>query len=163
MYNEGKRIAFFDLDNTLISYKETNTTQRIKNFINGLIEIGYEVMLVSNSRKKRVFVVADELNIKAVNFALKPLKHGFKKALRLASRKYKKEEVVEIGDQLFTDVYGSKRCGFYTILVKAIDHKTEVFVTRLNRKREKKIIERIKSKDIEAYITKLQAYERENL
>jgi predicted HAD superfamily phosphohydrolase YqeG len=52
---------------------------------------------------------------------------------------------------------------FYTILVRAIDHKTEVRVTKLNRIRERKIINKIKNKDFESYITKLQKYESENL
>ncbi|MCR5786770.1 MAG: YqeG family HAD IIIA-type phosphatase [Acholeplasmatales bacterium] len=163
LYESGKRIVFFDLDNTLISYKEEHATDEIKAFVRSLEEIGYEVMIVSNSRKKRVKVVADELNVKFSSLALKPTKIGFKRALRKASRKYSKEEILEVGDQLLTDVYGSRRCGFYTILVRAIDHKTERKITRINRNRERKILARIKERDIAAYIEKLQKYESENL
>jgi len=163
LYALGKKVIFFDLDNTLISYKETEPSQKIKNLINSLKEIGYEVMLVSNSMKKRVGHAAEILGIKHVNFATKPLKRGFKKALKKCEKTYSYNEVLEIGDQLLTDVYGSKRMKFYTILVKAIDHKTEVSVTKLNRARERKVINKVKSKDFESYITKLQKYESENL
>jgi HAD superfamily phosphatase (TIGR01668 family) len=162
-FDNGKKVIFFDLDNTLISYKETDSNPKIDSFIKMLKEIGFEVMIVSNSPKKRVKRVADELNINFVALALKPTKIGFKKALRKCSRKFKKDEVLEIGDQLLTDVYGSRRCGFYTILVKALDHKTERKITRINRNRERKILQKIKEKDIVSYIEKLQKYESENL
>jgi HAD superfamily phosphatase (TIGR01668 family) len=163
LYALGKRVIFFDLDNTLISYKETVPGQNIKNLIDSLQSIGFEVMVVSNSPKNRVRKASNYLNIKHVNLALKPLKFGFKRALRKCEKKYTCEQVLEVGDQLLTDVYGSRRMNFYTILVRAIDHKTEVRVTKLNRIRERKIINKIKNKDFESYITKLQKYESENL
>lgn len=163
LFAMGKRVIFFDLDNTLISYKETIPNQNVINLINSLKEIGYEIMVVSNSPKKRVKIASDLLNVEHVNLALKPTKFGFKRALRKCKKKYKKEEVLEVGDQLLTDVYGSRRMNFYTILVKAIDHKTEVKVTKLNRIRERRIINTIKNKDFESYISKLQKYESENL
>lgn len=161
LYNEGKRVIFFDLDNTFISYKETMAGEKEYNFIKQLKEIGYEVMLVSNSHKKRVKPVAKYLGINYLSFSMKPLKLAFRRAKRKLSKKYNNNEIIEIGDQLLTDVYGSKGLNIYTILVKPIDNKTEVFVTRLNRKRERKIIDKIKTKDLESYITKLQNYERD--
>ena len=161
LYKLGKRVIFFDLDNTFISYKETMAGEKEYNFIRHLEEIGYEVMLVSNSHKKRVKRVADYLKVKYLSFSLKPLKLAFRRAKRKLSKKYSNDQIIEIGDQLLTDVYGSKGLGIYTILVKPIDNKTEVFVTRINRRREEKIINKIKNKDIESYITKLQQYERD--
>ena len=37
-----------------------------------------------------------------------------------------KEEVLFVGDQLFTDVYGANRAGIYGILVKPINPKEEI-------------------------------------
>ena len=161
LYDQGKRVVFFDLDNTLISYKDDLANETVINFVNSLKEMGYEVLLVSNSPKKRVKRVADQINVRFVSTSLKPLKLAFKRAIKRCSRKYSYDEIIEIGDQLLTDVYGSRGLGIYTILVKPIDNKTEVFITRVNRRREMIIIDRIKSKDIEAYITKLQNYERD--
>ena len=36
------------------------------------------------------------------------------------------ENTMFIGDQLFTDVYGAKRCGMHNILVKPIHPKEEI-------------------------------------
>lgn len=38
----------------------------------------------------------------------------------------RKEEVIFVGDQLFTDVYGAKRAGIYHILTKPINPKEEI-------------------------------------
>ena len=37
-----------------------------------------------------------------------------------------KEEVLFVGDQLFTDVYGANRAGIYGTLVKPINPKEEI-------------------------------------
>ena len=38
----------------------------------------------------------------------------------------RKEEVIFVGDQLFTDVYGAKRAGIYHILTEPINPKEEI-------------------------------------
>lgn len=163
LYAMGKRIILSDLDNTLISYKEKLPTKALYDWLKMVEEIGFKVILVSNNiSKKRVRGFAKLLNIPFTYFSLKPLKLGFKRALKKGNRKYNKDEVVELGDQLLTDVYGSKRMGFYTILVDAIDHKTETFFTRMNRKNERKIIKHLKKKDFNSYL-KLKDYEEKNL
>ncbi len=161
LYELGKRVIFFDVDNTLISYKDMHITQNALNLINKLEEMGFEIMLVSNNKPKRVKVIANETKLKYTANSLKPLKLAFKRARRKLSKKYTWSEIVEIGDQLLTDVYGSRGLDIYTILVKPIDNKTEVWTTRFNRKREKKIIEKIKKKDIDSYNNIILLYERD--
>ena len=147
-----------DLDNTLISYKETDPTPELFDWLKMVTEIGFEVIIVSNSKKYRVEYFADQLNVKFVKYAQKPLKKGLKRALKIASRKYDRSEVVEIGDQIMTDVFGSKRCKLYTIIVKAIDRKTEVWTTKINRKLERFFLKRIKKKLPDLYNEKLLEY-----
>lgn len=162
LYADGFRLILTDLDNTLISYKESSPTQELRDWMKLVQEIGFEIIIVSNSRKNRVSYFAQMLGLKYVKFAKKPLKPGLKKAIRIADKKYKKNEILEIGDQLMTDVYGSKRCGLYTILVKAIDRKTEIWTTRFNRRLEKKMLYKAKKKHLSLYKEKLQRYEEEN-
>lgn len=164
LYELGYRVIFFDLDNTLISYKETTPNKQCIDFIASLKNMGFLVMIVSNnSHKERVKSASEILGLDYINFALKPLKRSFKKAMKKLGNKYTYKEVVEVGDQLLTDVYGAKRMKFYTVLVDAIDHKTEIFATRLNRKREKNILNKIKKKDIDSYNKYLLKYEENNL
>lgn len=161
LYSNGKRLILTDLDNTLISYKATEPTDELYKWKSELEGMGFEIIIVSNSGKKRVKHFANMLGIKYVNLSTKPLKRGFKKALKIASIKYKKEEVVVLGDQLLTDVYGAKRMKLSMVLVKAIDNKTERLVTKHNRKNEDKMLKKVCKKNYGLYLVKLKKYEED--
>ena len=161
LYSNGKRLILTDLDNTLISYKATEPTDELYKWKSELEGMGFEIIIVSNSGKKRVKHFANMLGIKYVNLSTKPLKSGFKKALKIASTKYKKEEVVVLGDQLLTDVYGAKRMKLSMVLVKAIDNKTERLVTKHNRKNEDKMLKKVCKKNYGLYLVKLKKYEED--
>ncbi len=162
LYDSGKRLILTDLDNTLISYKESVPTEELMIWKNELIEKGFEIIIVSNSRKTRVEYFANKIELKFQKSAKKPLKGGIKKAIKKASRGYSKDEIVLFGDQLMTDIYGSRRFGLDCILVKAIDKKTEVFTTKVNRKIEKKMLKKAKRKYSNLYREKLEKYESDN-
>ena len=161
LYEEGFRLILTDLDNTLISYLEKEPTLELFSWKKMVEEIGFEIIIVSNSRKERVKHFANSLGLKYVKFAKKPTKFGLKKALRIANRKYAKSEVLEIGDQVMTDVYGSRRLGVYTILVKAIDKKTEILPTKINRKLEDHFLKKIQKKYPNLYAERLEEYVRD--
>ncbi len=161
LYADGYRLILTDLDNTLISYKQTDPTEELMNWKKEVEGIGFEIIIVSNSKKNRVEYFADILGLKFVKFAKKPLKIGLKKAIKLGKRKYDRKEVLEIGDQLMTDIFGSKRMNLFTILVKAIDRKTEILSTKINRKIEKKMLIKAKKKHLELYNKNLKKYEED--
>lgn len=50
-----------------------------------------------------------------------------------------KETTIFIGDQLFTDVYGARRCGMRNILVKPIHPKEEIQIV-LKRRLERIVL-----------------------
>lgn len=163
LYENGIRLILTDLDNTLISYKETEPTEELFKWKDMVLAMGFEVIIVSNSKNDRVKHFADILGLRFVKFAKKPLKGGMKKALKLASKKYKLNEVIEFGDQIMTDVLASRRMNILTILVKAIDPKTEVFTTKINRRLEEFFLKRIKKKFPIIYKEKLLKYVEEKL
>ena len=163
LYESGVRLILTDLDNTLVSYKENEVTQELLSFIESRKNEGFEIMIISNnSSEKRVKDFAEKLNIKYLSKAMKPLKGGFKKILKKASRKYSPNEVVAIGDQLMTDVFAANRMNYTSILVKAIDRKTEKWTTRFNRMLEKHVLNRIMKKHPTLYEEKLKFYKEEN-
>lgn len=127
------KLILLDLDNTLISYNDKLPNEELIAFKDKLISEGFELILVSNSKKSRVEYFCDEFGIKYIKFAKKPMKKGFKQALEIASKKYDISEVCEIGDQVMTDVLGANRMKFTSILVDPIDRKSELFITKLNR------------------------------
>lgn len=158
-FEAGKRLILFDLDNTLISYKEKESNEKLDNFIQGLKDMGYEIIIVSNNnKKKRVKYFATHFKVKYLHFALKPFKFGYKRALRMASKKYQRSEVITVGDQLLTDIYSSNRMKFDSVLVEAIDRKTELLYTRINRITEKHVMKVLKKKEKEQYQNILSLY-----
>ena len=163
LYEEGIRLILTDLDNTLISYKENEVTLELMCWINDRKREGFEIIIVSNnSSVKRVREFAEKLDIAYVARAKKPLKGGFKKALKLASRKYENKEILAMGDQLMTDVFAANRMNYVSVLVKAIDRKTEKWTTRFNRMLEKHVLKRIIKKHTNLYKEKLKVYKEDN-
>ena len=69
--------------------------------------------------------------------AKKPFLKGFKKIQQETN--IPKENIMMIGDQLFTDVWGGNRFGIKTLLVKRIN-KTETAISRVKRPFEKIIL-----------------------
>lgn len=82
----------------------------------------------------RVSKVAEPLGVPFIHQAKKPTASAFKKATRRMGLRV--DETVVIGDQLFTDVLGGKRMGFYTILVVPVA-QSDGFFTRFNRQMER--------------------------
>lgn len=159
LYEDGIRLILTDLDNTLISYKETDPLEAQYDWVKKMKEIGFEIIIVSNnSHKDRVSHFAKLLDIKYLNFALKPTKIGMKKALKMANEKYEPEEVIALGDQLMTDILVANRMKFHSVLVKAVDRKSDILPTRINRKLEGHVLKVLKKKETESYNEKILQY-----
>ncbi|BBB92762.1 MAG TPA: YqeG family HAD IIIA-type phosphatase [Methylomusa anaerophila] len=123
-----------DLDNTIIPWNSYNMSPEIVKWIGSLTEAGFKIILVSNSGLKRVGEIALKLQIPYVAQAYKPAKLGFYKAATLMGLDV--SQVAVVGDQLFTDIFGGNRTGFYTIWVKPLSTK-EFLGTKITRYFEK--------------------------
>lgn len=161
LYEKGYRLILIDVDNTLVNYNVKLPTDENITLVKKLQEIGFEVMLISNNNYKRVSEFAKPLgDISFVEKAKKPLKWGYKKVLKLASKKYMPNEVISVGDQIMTDVMGSNRMGFYSVLVRPIEQNTDVLSTRINRFFERNRLRKIKNKFPKIYEQTLKDYEK---
>lgn len=149
LYESGKRVLMVDLDNTLLPYDISIPSENIINLIKNLKQQGFSIYLVSNNHKERVSLVAKYLQISCIYHALKPLGKSFNKVLR--TEKCKKSQIVAIGDQIITDVYGSGRKHIDCILVHPIKKSSEKWYTRLNRHNELLVLNRMKKKYNEKY------------
>ncbi|MFA5560444.1 MAG: YqeG family HAD IIIA-type phosphatase [Acholeplasmataceae bacterium] len=152
---QGIKALIFDLDNTLIPYNQPELGDQEIQFLSKMQE-DFKCLILSNSGRKRVEYALRRIDVPAVSRAMKPLKKGFNKALSILN--VKREEVMVIGDQLMTDVYGSKRFGFKITLVLPIQEKTEKWTTRFNRKLERKMLKKIKKKNPALYEERLMVY-----
>ena len=100
----------------------------------------FKVYVVSNSINfKRLNKILSPLNIDFVLVSLKPFAFGFNKALERC--KCKKNEVCVIGDQIYTDIKGAYKNGFYSCLTDPLGSKENIF-TKLNRLKEDKVFKR---------------------
>lgn len=148
--DNGIEYVLIDLDNTLIPYDIDRADDKIIALITALKSVFKGVMIISNNKEKRVKPFCQDLDCDYIFSAKKPLKFGFKKALRRFNNP-KLSTVLLIGDQLMTDVFGGNKMGFYTVVVDALKRKTEKWYTKINRYIEARMMKRIKRTDPDFY------------
>ena len=123
LYKEGIRGVIFDIDNTLVPHGAPADERAIRLFAR-LRSIGLDYCLISNNQLPRVKPFADAVQAKFVEDAHKPSRKNYLKAMKLMHVDL--DSCIFVGDQIFTDVYGAKRCGMRTILVKPLHPKEEI-------------------------------------
>ncbi|MBQ8164547.1 MAG: YqeG family HAD IIIA-type phosphatase [Clostridia bacterium] len=141
LYDSGKRAIYFDIDNTMASYNDPLPDEKLHKFVKNLHEIGFKVAVLSNAKSGRAKLFADALALDFEGKALKPRRKGFN---RLSERLgVKADEVVMIGDQLFTDIWGGNRFGCYTVLVTPIDRSGDPGFVKFKRIFETPVIKKL--------------------
>ena len=136
----GIKVLLYDFDNTIIAHKVYEVDKKYVDLINKLKK-DFDIYIISNSfNYKKLAKISSILGIKYVARSLKPLKHGFKK-LKF-DLDIDNKSICMIGDQILTDVYGSKRMGFYSILIDPITRDNEIIFTRFNRRIEESILKK---------------------
>jgi HAD superfamily phosphatase (TIGR01668 family) len=155
---QGIHTLFFDLDNTVMSYGETLISNEIIQFLNDL-KATFKIMIVSNSGFKRVSKASNHAKLEFIHSAKKPLKIGYKKALKKAA--CTKDKVVFIGDQLMTDIYGANKMNIVSVLVKPVKQRSDHFFTRTNRKIERFVIKKMFKKHSNLVTDALKAYAKD--
>ena len=121
---KGYRAVLFDIDNTLVCHGAPATPEII-DFFEKLRSMGYQAMVMSNNKEPRVKSFADAVGgIGYVYKANKPARKSYLHCMETMGTDI--SNTLFVGDQLFTDVWGAKRCGIYSILVKPIDRQEEI-------------------------------------
>ena len=136
LYEKGYRGVIFDIDNTLVPHGAPADDRAIE-FFEHLRAIGFQTMLLSNNKEPRVKMFADKVKSGYIFKAGKPGKHGYEKAMENMGTD--RNSTIFVGDQLFTDVWGAKRTGIVTYLVKPIHPKEEIQIV-LKRYLEKIVL-----------------------
>lgn len=133
----GLTCALIDIDNTLRSRADGLVPQDVRDWLADAQAKGVAVCLLSNNFHQNVSELAAELGLPCVGKALKPLPFGFSRAMRKMHAE--KGEVVVIGDQLETDIFGAKSLGLTAYLVAPLAD-TDLWYTRLIRKLEARVL-----------------------
>ena len=121
LYEKGFRGIIFDIDNTLVPHG-ADSTEEVDGFFRYIQGLGFKTLLLSNNDDARVQRFLKNIDSLYVCDAEKPSPKGYLKAVDMLG--LSKNQVVVIGDQIFTDVYGANRSGLPSILVKYIGYGT---------------------------------------
>lgn len=132
--NAGIQGVVFDVDNTLIPYDDRAVKPWHAALFTTLSDLGLATMMLTNNHHKDVKTFAEACGVPVIMAANKPLKRGFKKALKTLG--LKAAETMMVGDQFMTDLYGASKVGMPTILVNPIKRKSEKWYTKLLRRLE---------------------------
>ena len=149
LYRAGYRGVIFDIDNTLFP-QGAPADERARALFGHLKEIGFDCCLLSNNQLPRIELFNQDIHVKFIENAHKPSVKNYRKAMQMMGTNT--GNTLFVGDQLFTDVYGARRTGIHSILVKPIHPKEEIqivlkrFLERIvlrsyekSQKKEKKV------------------------
>jgi len=145
LQQEGFQGIIFDLDNTIIPWDSQSMSPDVIEWLKSLLAQGFKICLVSNNMGVRVKNIAGVFGIPFVSRAYKPAKTGFRQAMNIMN--LAENQVVVVGDQIFTDVLGGNRLGLYTIWVKPLSAK-EFIGTRITRRLEKITLRILRTKGL---------------
>lgn len=143
--SRGIKGIIIDLDNTLVAWGEERITVEMKEWVQGMLDSGLKICILSNALEHRVRLIGAELGIPWVSRAVKPRKHPFRKALEILGTT--PGETAVIGDQLFTDIFGGNRMALYTIWTTPISSE-ELISTKAVRRLERMVVKRFRKKGI---------------
>lgn len=122
-YEKGFRGIIFDVDNTLVPHGAPADKRSVELF-ERLRSIGFSTCILSNNKEPRVSPFAGEVKSPYIYKGGKPSVRGYERAMEIMGTE--KDNTLFVGDQLFTDVWGAKRTGLRSILVKPINPKEEI-------------------------------------
>ena len=130
LYNKGYRGIIYDIDNTLVPHGAPADDRALALF-KRLKKIGFDFLVLSNNKEPRVKSFADAVGARYIYKANKPSRSGYINAMDKMHTDT--TTTLFIGDQLFTDVWGAKRTGIRSLLVKPIDKKEEIQIVLKRR------------------------------
>lgn len=136
LYKKGYRGVIFDIDNTLVPHGAP-AGARAEALFSHLKSIGFSCCLLSNNQRPRVELFNKNIGVNFIEDAHKPSVKSYQKAMKMMGTDT--ENTLFVGDQLFTDVFGARRTGIHSILVKPIHPKEEIQIV-LKRYLEKIVL-----------------------
>ena len=121
LYDDGIRSLFFDIDNTIISYIESDVSLQTINLFNQIKSYGFDsiILLSNHSNIDRVNTVANQLDLPGVAFACKPFVFTARRIMKDYSMSSNSTAI--IGDQLSTDILIGNALNLVSIFVDPIN------------------------------------------
>lgn len=136
VYNKGYKGIIFDIDNTLTHHGE-DSTKEIDRLFKKIHKIGIKTILLTDNDEERVKRFIKNIDTLYICDAKKPNVKSYLKAVEMLN--LQKDEIIYVGDQIFTDIYGANKSGIANILIKYMRHESEVKIGK-KRKIEKIVL-----------------------
>ena len=117
---------FLDIDNTIEPQGTYQAGDRTKHITSAITEAGLGLSVLSNAGVERAEIFCAPLDLTYLGQAAKPLTHkvtGHMKELGL-----EKNEVLIVGDQVFTDLWCARFLGAPMLFVESLGGKEEGFL-----------------------------------
>lgn len=146
----GIQGVVFDVDNTLIPYDDRAVKPWHEALFKTLAALNIKTLMLTNNHHRDVKAFAEACGVPVIMAANKPLKRGYKKALKALN--LPPQTTMMVGDQFMTDLYGASKVGMPTILVTPIKRKNEKWYTKLLRKLESDMKQKVIAKHPELKI-----------
>ena len=134
-----------DVDNTMSTHHGTVLTDGLLEWIAKMQDGGIELLVLSNSKKKRVEPFANKIGLPFIALGCKPLPMGYLRGVKRLQKK--RRNIAIVGDQIFTDIIGGNIVGVKTIMLTLIKPE-DGWSFKVRRKLEKKIIAKYKIEDL---------------
>lgn len=112
----------FDIDNTLVAHGAP-AEERTAELFELLHSLGFRTLLASNNKEERVAPFAEYIHTDYVHKAGKPKPKGYRRVLEKLG--FAREEILFVGDQIFTDIWGANMAGMGTMLTAPVDPSTD--------------------------------------
>ena len=122
LWSLGYRGLIFDIDNTLVPHG-ADATGEIEALFRFLHTLGFRTLMLSNNSAVRIERFLRNIDSLYIEDAGKPCPGAYRRAVETLA--LRREEVLVIGDQVFTDILGANLSGLDSVLVKFIGHDTE--------------------------------------
>ena len=116
-----------DLDNTLAFYKQREPEPEVTAWVKRIVDAGVPVVVVTNNSESRVKTFCAPLGVPYIFRAGKPRLKGLRRAIRMLG--LPPGQIAQLGDQVYTDVWGAKRSGMFAILIRPLHLEGHAFFT----------------------------------
>lgn len=135
--NNNIDTLLLDADNTLSTHHSQQPAEGILEWLDMMRANGIALMMVSNSKERRVKPFAEKLGLEFEYLSLKPLAKGVNRAVKRLGADKKRTALV--GDQIFTDVLATRLSGIRPLFVKYMKAE-EKFSFKVRRHLEGKLL-----------------------
>lgn len=121
------KAILLDIDNTLSPHNAGGPFDGVEKWLDEMRCLNIKLLILSNrSNIQNVSDFAQKLNLNYVADAKKPFQMGFNKAVNILGLPC--ENVLLVGDQIFTDILGANLFGLKSALVEPQDKNESVFI-----------------------------------